>query len=247
MGKAAAAHCAQILNAAIQSRGEARLVLSTGNSQIDTLRFLVRQNVDWSKVVMFHLDEYVGLPMDHPASFRRYLKEKFIDQVPLRRAVFVSPEGDLQQHIAELTVEIRKAPIDLALVGIGENAHIAFNDPPADFETREAFIVVNLDRRCKEQQVREGWFSAVEDVPAQAVSMTVHQILRSEAIISCVPYRVKAQAVAQTLNSPVSNYIPATALKTHPNVTLYLDDDSASLVNFETLASFEHVHSVERL
>lgn len=233
MGELAARQAAAVLNSAIRERGEARVVLSTGASQFDTLSALVRQNVDWSKVDMFHLDEYVDLPETHPASFRKYLKERFVSRVPIRRAHFVD---GTREGIAALTEELRSAPVDLGLIGIGENGHIAFNDPPADFETDEAYIVVNLDERCRRQQVGEGWFAALNDVPRQAVSMTVRQIMRCETIISCVPYAVKAEAVYKTLTSPLTNMVPATMLKQHDHFTLYLDEDSAARVNVDVAA-----------
>ena len=233
MGELAARQAAAVLNSAIRERGEARVVLSTGASQFDTLSALVRQNVDWSKVDMFHLDEYVDLPEAHPASFRKYLKERFVSRVPIRRAHFVD---GTREGIAALTEELRSAPVDLGLIGIGENGHIAFNDPPADFETDEAYIVVNLDERCRRQQVGEGWFAALNDVPRQAVSMTVRQIMRCETIISCVPYAVKAEAVYKTLASPLTNMVPATMLKQHDHFTLYLDEDSAARVNVDVAA-----------
>ncbi|MGI6562228.1 MAG: glucosamine-6-phosphate deaminase [Clostridia bacterium] len=230
LGKKAAKHTAELLNKAISEKGSARIVLSTGASQFDTLKELVKQDVDWSKVEMFHLDEYVNLSESHPASFRKYLKERFVQQVPLKKAWFVNGEGDVQKNIQELTDAIRQAPIDVALIGIGENAHIAFNDPPADFDTKEAYIVVTLDDDCKKQQVREGWFPTTDDVPKQAISMSVYQIMQSKVIISCVPYEVKAKAVKATLENDTTNRIPATILKEHPDFTLYIDEDSASLL-----------------
>jgi len=235
LGKHAAVFCRDVLNKAIKDKGGARIILSTGASQFDTLEALVKEDVDWSKVEMFHLDEYIGIPETHPASFRKYLKERFVSKVPLGKAHFVVTEGDINENIRKLSEEINKEPIDLALIGIGENAHIAFNDPPADFETKEAFIIVNLDERCKQQQVREGWFPTVDDVPPQAVTMTVHQIMKSEVIVSCVPYKVKAQAVYDTLNNEPNCNIPATILKTHKNYTLFLDEDSASLIRKEAV------------
>lgn len=231
LGKLAAAEAAAELQQVIKQQGSARLLLSTGASQFETLQHLVMEDVDWSKVEMFHLDEYVGLPKHHPASFRKYLQERFVDKAKgLKAAYFVDGEGDVKAMIAKLTAAIRKAPIDVALIGIGENAHIAFNDPPADFSTKDAYIVVNLDPRCRQQQVGEGWFATVDDVPTQAVSMTVYQIMQSKRIISCVPYKVKAEAVKLTMANDVTNKIPATVLKTHPHWTLYLDDESASLL-----------------
>lgn len=233
LGELAAHQAAQIINAAIAERGEARIVLSTGASQFDTLSALIRQNVDWSRVDMFHLDEYVNLPETHPASFRKYLKERFVSHIPLRSAHFVDGTSE---GIAALTDELRAAPIDLGLIGIGENGHIAFNDPPADFETNDAYIIVNLDEKCRRQQVGEGWFATVNDVPAQAVSMTVRQIMQCRQIISCVPYAVKADAVYKTLNNPLTNTVPATMLKQHASFTLYLDRDSASRVSVDMAA-----------
>lgn len=233
LGKEAARYSAEILKEAIAKNGEARLILSTGASQMDTLKHFVEMDVDWSKVEMFHLDEYIDLPESHPASFRRYLKERFTSLVDLKAAHFISGEGDIEKTVRDLTEEIRRKPVDLALIGIGENGHIAFNDPPADFDTREAFIVVDLDERCKMQQVGEGWFPTVDDVPKQAITMTCYEILRSKVIVSCVPYKVKAEAVKATLENDVTNQVPATLLKTHSNWTLFLDEDSASLIDIK--------------
>ena len=150
-------------------------------------------------------------------------------------------EGDINKHIETLPQEIRKAPIALALIGIGENAHIAFNDPPADFDTKEAYIIVNLDEKCKKQQVGEGWFSSVEDVPKQAITMTAYQIMQSKVIISSVPHKVKAQAVKDTLENDVTNLVPATILKTHDNSTLFLDENSASLLNEDIIKKAQKI------
>jgi glucosamine-6-phosphate deaminase len=239
LGKEAAAFSAAVLNEAIAKNAKARLILSTGASQFDTLAALINQEVDWNKVEMFHLDEYVNLPETHLASFRKYLQERFTSKVKLKNAFFVNGEGNVQANIKELTSLIRKEPIDLALVGIGENAHIAFNDPPADFNTKEAYIVVNLDDNCKKQQVREGWFASVADVPKQAISMTVFQIMESKVIVSAVPKQVKANAIKLTLENDVTPMIPATKLKDHPNVHVFVDQDSASTVKPELLNRFK--------
>ena len=231
LGRVAARYCAGIINGAIALKGKARIVLSTGSSQFDTLQALIETNVDWSKVEMFHLDEYIGLPESHPASFRNYLKERFLNRVNIGKAFLVDGEDDPQQVIAHLTAEIRKEPVDIGLIGIGENAHIAFNDPPADFDTEEAFICVALDDTCKYQQVREGWFASRDDVPKHAVTMTVHQIMQCRQIVSCVPYAVKANAIRDTLKSPLTNLVPATMLKNHPDIVLFLDKDSASMID----------------
>lgn len=229
LGAAAAKKAAETLLQAVAEKGSARLVLSTGASQLDTLEALIHEKVDWSRVDMFHLDEYVGLPDTHQASFRKYLRERFIQKVPLKSACLVDGSPD---SIGRITESLRAAPIDLGLIGIGENAHIAFNDPPADFDTRDAYITVHLNDACKAQQVREGWFSSVDEVPSQAISMTVWQILQCKTVLSCVPFRVKAQAIRDTLYSDViTNEIPATALKKHPAFSLYLDQDSASLID----------------
>lgn len=231
MGNRAAQETARRIRAAVQENGVCRILLSTGASQFEMLDALTRmEDIPWNQVVMFHLDEYVGMPMTHPASFRKYLKERFIDKVHPGAYFFVNGEGDVQKNIETLTQEIRKAPIDVALVGIGENGHIAFNDPPADFDTHEAYIVVNLDERCKKQQLGEGWFATMADVPNQAISMTVYQIMQSKAILSVVPGLRKAQAIQNTLEAPqVTNRIPATKLREHSDWELFLDSDSASL------------------
>jgi glucosamine-6-phosphate deaminase len=239
LGVHAAAYSAEILNRCIREKGKCRLLLSTGKSQFDTLEALVKHDVDWSKVEMFHLDEYIGISEEHPASFRKYLKERFINKVNLGKAHLIDGNGDIYEAICRLTEAIRQEPLDLALIGIGENAHIAFNDPPADFDTKEAFRVVALDRKCREQQVGEGWFSTVEDVPKLAVSITVYQIMQSRAIVSCVPFKVKANAIKQLIENEVTNRIPATILKTHPQFTLFLDRESASLIENSSIADVE--------
>ena len=236
LGKAAAEQTAEILRQAIAQKGKARLLLSTGASQFDTIKHLVTMDVAWDKVEMFHLDEYVNLPEAHPASFRKYLKERFVDVVKPKQAHFVDGEGDLVQNIAGLTAALRAEPIDVALIGIGENGHIAFNDPPADFTTQAAYMVVELDEKCKLQQVGEGWFANTEEVPRQAITMTVQQIMQSKVILSCVPYRVKAQAIKQTMETAVSPLVPATILKKHENWTLFLDQESAALTDPALLA-----------
>lgn len=228
LGANAADFVAAEINKAIAANGIARIVLSTGASQLTTIEELITRDVDWSKVEMFHLDEYVDLPETHIASFRKYLKERFINKINLKAAHLVdgTPEG-----IAALTAELRSAPIDIGLIGIGENAHIAFNDPPADFDTKEAYIVVNLNDTCKNQQVGEGWFATVDDVPKQAVSMTVYQILQCKQIVSIVPYGVKADAVAGCLHNEVTNLIPATIMKGHDDFNLFVDEDSYAKVD----------------
>jgi len=231
LGKYAAAYSAEIINEAIARKGKTRIVLSTGASQFDTIKALIEKDIDWSRVEMFHLDEYIGIPETHPASFRKYLKERFLNKINIKQAYLLDGEDDPQKVISHLTAEIRKEEIDLGLIGIGENAHIAFNDPPADFGTEEAFICVSLDDACKQQQVREGWFATMDDVPKKAISMTVHQIMQCRHIVSCVPHTVKAKAIRDTLENQLTNTIPATMLKKHPDCALFLDKNSASLIN----------------
>lgn len=230
LGLAAAKKSALVIQEAIEKQGYARIVLSTGASQLDTLKHLVEENVDWSKVEMFHLDEYINLPETHIASFRKYLKERFTSIVPLKASYFVNGEGDFEENIRYLSSEISKKPIDLGLIGIGENAHIAFNDPPADFETTDPYIVVDLDDVCKNQQVREGWFPSIEEVPPKAISMSVYQILKCKVIVSAVPSKNKAQAIKNLMDHDITNGVPATAFKKHNDVTLFLDKESASLL-----------------
>ncbi|MCR4577814.1 MAG: 6-phosphogluconolactonase [Clostridiales bacterium] len=220
LGRRAADKAAELIKAAIADHGCARIVLSTGASQFETLKYLVEKDIDWKKVEMFHLDEYVDLPITHPASFRKYLKERFVDLtgVPAAHYVDGTPEG-----IAALTQAIREAPIDVGLIGIGRNSHIAFNDPPADFDTRVAYLIVNLDAACRNQQVAEGWFAAMEDVPRQAVSMSVWQIMQCKCIVSAVPHEEKAWAVAHTLANELTPKYPATMLKTHDDFNLFVD------------------------
>ncbi len=232
LGQAAAQEAAQLLNQSIERAGRARLVVSTGASQFETLEALVSLSVDWKRVTMFHLDEYLGISQSHPASFRRYLRERLLDHVDMGETYLI--EGDRKDPtslLLELTTVIREQPIDVGLIGIGENAHIAFNDPPADFSTTQAYRIVTLDEACRRQQVGEGWFDSIEDVPSQAISMTVYQILECRAVISSVPHKRKAEAVRKMLTSEETPWVPATALKKHPRWSLYLDRDSSSALN----------------
>lgn len=228
LGLEAAREAANELNSIIQSQGTARIALSTGASQFDFLQHFIKMNIEWDKIEMFHLDEYIALSEAHPASFRKYLKERFLEHVPVKKYHLVDGEGNAEETVRRLNEEIGKAPIDLALIGIGENAHIAFNDPPADFDKQESYHIVNLNDSCKQQQVGEGWFATLADVPNQAISMSVKQIMRSRRIISCVPRKAKANAIEMTLRQQVNPSCPATMLKKHDNWKLYLDKESAS-------------------
>lgn len=235
LGVQAAHKIVSIIKDAIDKRGVARIVLSTGASQFTTIQALIDSDVDWSKVEMFHLDEYIGIDETHPASFVKYLKERFASKVKLGKVHYVDPSIGVDKIIQKLTKEITKSPIDVGVIGIGVNSHIAFNDPPADFEDERAFKVVELDEACRNQQLNEGWFPTFEDVPTKAITMSVLQILKARHIVSPVPYEVKAFAVKQTLTNDLTNLIPATILKTHPNFTLFLDKDSASSLGIKLL------------
>jgi glucosamine-6-phosphate deaminase len=234
LGQAAAEVAKNTILNALLHKGRANIILATGASQFEMLiHFAAAEQIDFSKVVMFHLDEYIGLEENHPASFRRYLKERFVDKVKKLKAVhFINPDAaNPQTECKRLASIINEHPIDVALVGIGENAHLAFNDPPADFQTDEPFIIVKLNEKCRKQQVNEGWFNTISDVPTQAVSMSIRQILKSECIIASVPDKRKDQAVKDALTGPVTNMCPASILQTHQNCKLFLDEDSASLLS----------------
>lgn len=231
LGKAAAREAAKLLNDAINQKGSARLLLSTGQSQFEFFDSFVKEDIEWDKVEVFHLDEYIGITEEHPASFVKYLKERFISLVNPGKVHFVDPSKTNEDNIRQLSEEITKKPVDVAMIGIGRNAHIGFNDPPANFETRDSFMVVTLDEKCRMQQVGEGWFNAVEDVPEKAITITVHQIMQSNHILSCVPHQEKAEAVKNTVEGDLDNNVPATMLKSHPSWTLYLEKESASLLS----------------
>jgi glucosamine-6-phosphate deaminase len=231
MGRRAADDAAGRLRAAIAKRGEANLIVATGASQFEVLAALVAaEGIAWSSVTGFHLDEYLGLPMSHTASFRRYLKERLVDHVPFRAFNYIDGEADPVTECRRVGELIRRHPIDVALVGIGENGHLAFNDPPADFETVEPYIVVALDDACRRQQFGEGWFPTFDAVPTRAISMSIRQIMRSRAIICSVPNQRKAEAVRAALEGPVTPQVPASILQLHANATIYLDPPAASLM-----------------
>ncbi len=237
MGKAAAAYAAEGIRKAIAERGAARVIVATGASQFTFLQALVAEpGIDWTKVTGFHLDEYVGLSVSHAASFRNYLRARFVAKLPAPIAAFNEVNGenpDLTDECKRLRALLAAAPVDVACVGIGENGHLAFNDPPADFTTDEAFLVVDLDEACRRQQVGEGWFATLADVPKQALSMSVPQILKSKRIVCTVPDARKATAVKNTLEGPVSNMCPASVLRTHADCTLFLDEAAASQLKAE--------------
>ena len=230
MGAQAARDGARGIRQAIAEKGSAAIILATGASQFTVLSQLIREpDVEWSRVTAFHLDEYLGLPISHPASFRGYLKARFFDQVPLREFHLIDGEAvPPEAECARLSQLIQQASVDVAFIGIGENGHLAFNDPPADFETDVPYIVVELDEACRRQQQGEGWFPSLEDVPRHAISMSVQQILRTATIICSVPDARKAVAVAAAVEGPVTPAVPASILQQHPAVTVYLDPPAAS-------------------
>jgi len=229
MSRAAARDAADALRTAIRDRGGARIIAATGASQFDFLEALTQApGIDWPRVEMFHLDEYVGLPIDHPASFRKYLRERLLDRTGITRYHLLDAERDAAAVADRVGRELARATVDVAFVGIGENGHLAFNDPPADFETDDPYIIVTLDDRCRRQQVGEGWFASVADVPPQAISMSVRQILKSRQIICVVPDARKADAVRACFEGGVSPMAPASILQTHENTIVYLDAASAA-------------------
>jgi len=232
LGRAAAERAAAALSEAIARNGEARVIAATGASQFDFLDALTaRKDVDWARVDMFHLDEYVGVADTHPASFRRYLRERIVERVHPRAFHFLAGDApDPRAECRRVGALLQRAPVDVAFVGIGENGHLAFNDPPADFETQEPYLVVELDADCRRQQLGEGWFATLDDVPRRALSMSIHQILAAREILCVVPDARKAKAVAACLSGAVTPLRPSSILQTHARTTVYLDRNSASLL-----------------
>jgi glucosamine-6-phosphate deaminase len=230
MGVAAAEHAGRVIRQALDTQGQATIVVATGASQFTVLANLIRQpSIDWTRVTGFHLDEYIGLPITHPASFRGYLKQRFVDHVPLKAFHYIDGEHQPPQVECErLAALIAQQHVDVALVGIGENGHLAFNDPPADFDTEQPYLVVQLDDACRRQQLGEGWFPTFDDVPKQAISMSIKQILKSRQIICSVPDERKAVAVAGSLQGLVTPDVPASILQRHEGTTVYLDRAAAS-------------------
>jgi glucosamine-6-phosphate deaminase len=224
---------ARLVREAISERGAANIIVATGASQFEMLAALAaHDDLRWDRVSGFHLDEYVGMEITHGASFRRYLWERFVSQLPLPLKAFhyVNAETDPHGECRRLGEIIRRHPVDVAFIGIGENGHVAFNDPPADFETDEPYIVVELDEACRKQQLGEGWFQSLDEVPTRAISMSVKQIMKSQAIVCTVPDQRKAEAVRNSLQGPVTPAVPASILQQHPETTLFLDGASASLL-----------------
>jgi glucosamine-6-phosphate deaminase len=238
MAKAAAEQAASILRQAIHERGKARLIAATGAAQFEFLDALTSlSGIEWRQVDMFHLDEYIGLSASHPASFCRFLFDRLIQKTGITNCFLLNGEGQPAEVIRSTGKALLSAPIDVAFVGIGENGHLAFNDPPADFETEEPYILVTLDEACRRQQLGEGWFASLADVPRRAISMSIRQILKSKKIVCIVPDARKANAVKACFDGEISPRAPASILRTHPDTTVYLDLHSAALLRPATLAS----------
>ena len=238
MAEVAADQAATILRDAIRAQGKARLIAATGAAQFEFLEVLTSlPGIDWSRVEMFHLDEYLGLPESHPASFCRFLQERLIQKAGIKHYFLLSGEQNPSDVIRHTSQALVSAPIDVAFVGIGENCHLAFNDPPADFETEDPYLFVTLDEACRRQQLGEGWFATLEDVPRRAISMSIRQILKAKKIVCIVPDARKAKAVKACFDGEISPLAPASILRTHAGTTVYLDVHSAALLNPATLRS----------
>ncbi len=234
LAKAAAIQAGITIRNSIREHGSARIIAATGASQFKFLDELTKApDIDWARVEMFHLDEYLGMPATHPASFQKYLLDRLIKKTGINRYHLLNGEDDPSKVINRVSAEIRKAPVDIAFVGVGENGHLAFNDPPADFETDKSYIVVQLDEASRRQQLGENWFKSLNEVPRLAISMTIRQILKSKQILCIVPEARKARAVAKCFQGHISPLAPASILRTHPNAFIYLDNDSASLLRTE--------------
>ena len=242
LSQAAAEQAAKPIRAALANGGRARIVAATAASQIEFLDALTKmQDIDWAKVEVFHLDEYIGLPISHPGSFRKMLLDLLIQRTGITQYHLLDGDATDPKAVARrVGKELASAPIDIAFLGIGENGHIAFNDPPADFEIEEPYIVVNLDEGCRQQQVGEAWFANISQVPKQALSMSVRQVLKAKEILAVVPDTRKARAIRDCFENEISPMAPASILRTHPNATIYLDRNSASMLNSDWRRVGEH-------
>jgi glucosamine-6-phosphate deaminase len=238
LGRAAAEQAATAIRNAIRESGHARIIAATGAAQFEFLEVVTKAaDIDWRRVEMFHLDEYIGLPKSHPASFRRFLEERLIQKTGMTNYHLLDGDNDPSASVRNTSKAIMAAPIDIAFVGIGENGHLAFNDPPADFETEEPYLIVNLDEACRLQQVGEGWFTHISETPRQAISMSIRQILKAKEILAVVPDSRKAKAVKACLEGEINPMAPASILRRHENTTVYLDKNSAALLTQATLTS----------
>src|SRR5438093_3487299 len=236
LSKMAAEHAAEAIGRAICDRGQARIIAATAASQFEFLDALTKMpGIDWQKVEVFHLDEYIGLPITHPGSFRKMLLDHLIKKTGIAKYHLLDGDADPAEVVRRVGKELTSAPIDVAFVGIGENGHLAFNDPPANFDTEEPYLIVSLDDACRRQQVGEGWFRSVDEVPQRAITMSIRQILKSRAIVAVVPEARKAAAVQRCFEGEISPDAPASILRTHPDTTLFLDEESASRLSQETV------------
>ena len=232
LGKAAAEQAATAIRCAIHDHGQARVIAATAASQLEFLNALTKApDIDWHQVELFHLDEYIGLPITHPGSFRKMLLEQVIQKTGITRYHLLDGDADVPDVVRLASAALASAPVDIAFVGIGENGHLAFNDPPADFQTEEPYLIVKLDEACRLQQVGEAWFADISQVPTQAISMSIRQILKAKEILAVVPDTRKAQAVRACFEGEISPMAPASILRTHPNATIYLDKNSAALLS----------------
>lgn len=233
LGQAAAEQASAAIRRAIAERGQARIIAATAASQLEFLQALTKTpGIDWSRVEVFHLDEYIGLPVTHPGSFRKMLLEQLVQRTGIVHYHLLDGDApDPVKVVQQASAQLASAPIDIAFLGIGENGHIAFNDPPADFQTEEPYILVDLDEACRRQQVGEAWFADISQVPKRAISMSARQILKAREILAVVPGPQKAQAVKAAVEGPIGPMLPASILRTHPDATIYLDQKSASLLS----------------
>ncbi|TMU50730.1 glucosamine-6-phosphate deaminase [Flagellimonas algicola] len=230
LGKKAARKAASLIRKAISTKGTSNIILATGASQFEMLEALIEEKIDWSAVTCFHLDEYIGLPQDHPALFKNYLEDRFVNIVRPRKFHFIDGRANVARERKRLHELIIRHPIDVAFAGIGENTHLAFNDPPADFCTNESYLEVTLDEQCRKQQLGEGWFNSLQEVPTKAITMSINRILQSRHIICSVPESRKSRAVKKVVEGLVTPEIPASILQNHPSTYLYLDKESSHLI-----------------
>lgn len=236
--KAAAEQAGSAIRSAIRDRGQARIIAATAASQLQFLDALTRDpGIDWRRVEVFHLDEYIGLPITHPGSFRKMLLEQLVQKTGITKYHLLDGDGDAAEVVRRVGKDLASAPIDIAFLGIGENGHLAFNDPPADFEIDDPYLIVTLDEACRQQQVGEAWFADLSQVPTQAISMSLRQILKAKEILAVVPDTRKAQAIKACFEGEIGPMAPASILRTHPNATVYLDKNSAALLSPAVLTS----------
>jgi glucosamine-6-phosphate deaminase len=236
LGATAAADIAAELRSVLQAQGSARMIFASAPSQAETLAALAKEpGIDWSTVTAFHMDEYLGLPPDAPQRFATWLREAFFDRVPLGAVHYIDAERPEQESADAYAALLQETPIDIVCLGIGVNGHIAFNDPPvADFDDPVAVKVVELDEKSRVQQVQDGLFATVDDVPRRAITLTVPSLISGRRLFCMVPGELKAEALRATVTEPVSTAWPSTILRTHPRCTVYADEDAASLLTTES-------------